>query len=200
MKIRDVDLVTRPISDWTQFRGEHKPAPFRAYWTDTLDLLDRELFYLGATEAVLEVDVTPGQLRRDGLLRAGARPDHPGVRLAFTSRHGPLAYATDRFTGWRDNARAIALALEALRKVDRYGVAGHGEQYRGWTAIEASPGDPLQVLADAAGVQRAVYVGATEAELRGLLRLARRQTHPDHGGTADDWNRVQAAAKKLRIA
>ena len=76
---------------------------------------------------------------------ADTRADTPRVVVSFDSCHGPLRYQCDRFTttragtkAWHANVRAIALGLEALRKVDRYGIAGSGEQYRGWTALPAA--------------------------------------------------------------
>lgn len=44
-------------------------------------------------------------------------------------RRGHLSYPCDTFTTLQDNLRVIALALEALRMVDRYGVTRRGEQY-----------------------------------------------------------------------
>jgi hypothetical protein len=41
---------------------------------------------------------------------------------------------------WQHNVRAIALGLEALRKVDRYGITRRGEQYAGWKALPAGIG------------------------------------------------------------
>ena len=52
--------------------------------------------------------------------------------VAFESKHGPLKYATDVFDHWHANLRAIALGLEALRKVERYGITQRGEQYTGF--------------------------------------------------------------------
>src|SRR5690606_24676973 len=67
-----------------------------------------------------------------------AKAAHPGVILSFDSKVGHLSYPCDTFTSWQDNLRAVALALEALRKLDRYGVTKRGEQYRGFLAIEAT--------------------------------------------------------------
>jgi len=39
---------------------------------------------------------------------------------------------------WRHNVRSIALGLEALRAVDRYGISRRGEQYAGFRAALAS--------------------------------------------------------------
>lgn len=147
-----MNYVFRPLGPWieptTSDRwGSHR---FKAKWSDTLDLLDRELTNLGASEAVFQVDVRDAQLRRDGMLRADVKVGaFPGVRVSFESKHGPLTYATDAYEqqygwalpSWQANVRAIALALEALRAVDRYGVSRRGEQYRGWTAIAARPAE-----------------------------------------------------------
>src|SRR5690606_5164123 len=76
-------------------------------------------------------------IRLDGLPRANARPGHQGVVLAFDSKYGPLKYATDTFDRWQDNLRAIALGLESLRRVDRYGITKRGEQYTGWRQLPA---------------------------------------------------------------
>ena len=46
-----------------------------------------------------------------------------------------MRFPCDTFTDWQANVRGIALALEALRAVDRYGVTQQAEQYRGWTAL-----------------------------------------------------------------
>jgi hypothetical protein len=46
-------------------------------------------------------------------------------------------FAVDMFPSWQDNLRAIALGLEALRKVERYGIANRGEQYAGWAQLTA---------------------------------------------------------------
>ncbi len=42
---------------------------------------------------------------------------------------------TTSFPAWRINVRAIALGLEALRKVDRSGIARGNEQYTGFRAL-----------------------------------------------------------------
>lgn len=73
----------------------------------------------------LQIALREQDFRVDGLLRAAARPEHPGVVLAIDSQHGPLSYPCDKFTLWRDNLRAIVLGLEALRA---------------WTATGSLPG------------------------------------------------------------
>lgn len=155
--------------------------PFRAGYQDTLDLLMRELDKLQAREFVIEAGFREGDIRLDGLPRADARvPSHPGVVVSFDSKHGPLRYGTDAFPAWQANLRAIALGLEALRKVDRYGIGRRGEQYQGWRALPAGD-DPSEVR------------GARLIEEFGGVKEALKATHPDHGGDPRDFADVQAA-------
>lgn len=174
-----------PLGDWTRpVTTEHPACRFRSGYADTIDLLDREVVQLGATLIVVQIDVSRAEIRNDGLPRAHARPRTPGVRVSFDSIHGPMAYATDRFADWRDNLRAIAMSLQALRAVDRYGVNGTGEQYTGWLAIEAGPN---MSVADARALIDS-YGGEREAQ---------KATHPQFGGTQEAFDRVQLARRVL---
>ena len=204
--------TVRPIGDRTQFTGKHEYTPFRATWSDTLDLLARELSHLSATNVVIEVDVaSEGQIRLDGMLRADAKVTSPAVRLAFDSKHGPLTYSTDQYVSryhggpadWQENARAIALALEALRKVDRYGVTKRGEQYAGWkqlppgSSAEASHMTQHEALAL---IERFTPVTKRDEPLERRVRWAKAGAHPDrHAGDRDLWDQVEQAARVLGV-
>ncbi len=196
----------RPLGPWIGLvtRNRQSGATFRAPWSKTLDLIGKETAALGARLVVIQVDVTEGDLRRDGMLRANAKVGFPGVRVSFDSRHGPLTYASDTYTEWRANVRAIALSLQALRAVDRYGVSKSGEQYRGWAAIESGAG-PL-MSADAASRFVAQQAGGgfdaagvlADPEIRArAYRAAARRLHPDAGGDPDDFKRLGAARRLL---
>lgn len=159
-------LILRPLDGWPYPVTTARKSPtFRSGWGDTRGLLLREVENLGATLAVVELDVPPGAVRRDGELRADTRPgDFPGVRVSFESRHGPLSYATDRYEwlwsgapmrDWQANVRAVALSLEALRAVDRHGVTRAGEQYTGWKALPPGTGQVTAGQAGAAVVRAA---------------------------------------------
>lgn len=206
-------LTLRPIQAWP---GELTPdlqrkrSSFSTPWRSTLDLLDRELWQLDATTRVLQVAMTERDFRIDGMPRANARAEHLGIILSFHARDiGDLSYPCDRFDRWQDNLRAVALALEALRKVDRYGVTRRAEQYRGWKAIEATAmpaamtvEQAFDVLVQHSGVLSGLAdVGAiVPSELARGARAAQRQTHPDTGGRATHFQRVQRAIEVLRAA
>lgn len=191
-----------PIIRWPGPETENRRnAPFRAPHSATEKLLDRELAHImpAGNKAALQVVTRngPGDRRNDGQLYARAVATHPGVRLSIQSIHGPLTYATDRFTTWQDNLRAIALGLQALRTVDRYGIGSSGEQYRGWRAIEQTGPGPRDVLKKYAGHH---FATTYADELPKLARAARIGAHPDrHNGDHGPHNEVAAAAKQLGV-
>lgn len=173
-------------------------------WDKTVRDLERELDHLEATGIVLQMNVVQRDIRGDGWIRANARPEHPGVIISFTSRTlGPLSYPCDTYDDWQANVRAIMLSLEALRAVDRHGVTKRGEQYQGFTQIGAGKlimtpqlaaeiltdvenlgGDPTDLLAAAVAVKY-------------TYREAVKKAHPDAGGSAETFQRVQEAKEVL---
>lgn len=176
-------LVTfRPLERPVQCA--HRPAPFSAGWTSTVNLLAKELRAHGARHAVLEVDFRESDLRLDGLPRADRRARTPGIVLSFKATRVPgqpeLRYEVGSFADWRDNVRAVALGLEALRAVDRHGVTRRGEQYAGWKQLP-SGSDP--------SAER----GRQLIDQHGSVVAALKATHPDHGGDAAAFADVQAA-------
>lgn len=180
-------VTFRPIDKWDgPLNPDRRHAPFKAKLSQTLEVLERELRMLDGSRIVLQVAMTESDLRLDGFPRANARASHPGVVLAFESKWGPLKYATDEFNDWQDNLRAIALAMEALRKVDRYGVSKRGEQYQGWKALPMStdPADAIQTREQAV---------AFLAQWSGDWKRAVRETHPDAGGKPDEFRKVMRA-------
>lgn len=183
----------RPLIGWDKPKtASPRPAVFRAGWENTLDLLKDEVDLLGGQVIACQIDVTEGELRRDGMLRATARVSgFQGVKISFDSKRGPLTFATDTFTFWKDNVRAVALGLTALRAVDRYGISHSGEQYRGWTAISANPIEDELTLDDAKLVFADALLGeetsadlTTKAGISRAFRAAAFKNHPDRGGNA----------------
>jgi hypothetical protein len=201
-----------PTPAWNRERG-----PFSAGLKDTLSTLRKELNALRATAIVLQIAIRPEKLRLDGLPRAGATAEHPGVILAFDSKRGPLRIWFDRFTRWESNLRAIAMHLEHLRMAGLYGVGEDGQQYRGWTALPPGPPVPPQRgtqeystalyaavrrLQEAAGRESTPENRALAAndadEARRLIRAAQAATHPDAGGSDDSFTAIQPAIDTLK--
>lgn len=185
---------------------------FKAGWSSTLQLLDDELWHLSARDVVAELDVDESRIRRDGWPRENATAGFPGVRVAFASKHGPLTYATDAYDWWQHNVRAIALSLQALRAVDRYGVTTRGEQYTGWAALPSAPtaeafraaAEVVARIAHASGDgDLAVLVESVTASpeaRRAAVAVAKRKAHPDlNAGSRNAWDELTWAAKTLGV-
>lgn len=190
----NVPYKIRPIESWPGTRtpeGRRVRARFDSTNTATLQLLERELAMLNATDRVLQLDIAEKDLRNDGGLRAAARPASPGVVLTFKSKGGPMRFAADRFTGAWDNLRAIALGMEALRKIERYGIADDDQQYSGWRQLPTGNKPRELTREEAAGIianHAADTIPAAQIIAREILRndgtayyirQAEKRTHPD---------------------
>ena len=207
-------IKIRPIESWPWPQTEDPSySPFSAKWTATAALLKRELAQLGVDDAIVEIDVREQDLRNDGWIRSNARPSSDRVILSFEMPDvGWLRYPCDRFRGrpwngipgWQANLRAIALGLEALRKVDRYGITSQHEQYRGFRALP-SGNQPTTTREEAARILAQQSRMAEHEILRSgeVAKLAAadalKTTHPDQGGDAEDFADVQRARIALGL-
>jgi len=195
-----------PIDTWPGERTpsyKRKDTPFSATYVQTLDLLETELKYLQGKEVVLQAYIHWSDLRNDGLPRSDAKFSDPGVILTFESKQGPMSFPCDRFNHWQPNLRAIALSLEALRKVDRYGVTRNAEQYQGWRKLGTPNGvmsvdQAAEYLATIAGNRDIWPSLRREKVLRDdAYRKAARACHPDTGGSHEAFVALQNAMKIL---
>lgn len=212
-------IVFRPLPAWTDAVTQHRRAhQFKASWTDTVALLRREVEMLNDRSfngvIVLQVQADESAMRRDGGIRADAKVRGPGVIVSFESRHGPLRYACDRFTdawygqapGWQANIRAIALGLEALRAVSRYGIGERGEAYAGWAQLSRPMGAAMTVEDAATFLLRFqlhpdefTRTALRRTDVRTVLyRRAAARLHPDRNGDADEFRRLTDAHQLLK--
>ncbi len=219
-------LTFRPIKIWPEGwpNDNGRSSPFKATYADTLDVLDRELALLGAEEAILQVDASERNGRQDGMLRADAKVNYRGVIVSFRSANfGTLTYPCDAFSAgwhgeradsWQHNLRAVALGLEALRKVERYGIANRGQQYAGYAELGTGVAIGQQMTVDEAARVLAGYgddeqhfeenveallvfgPGHTDA-VETLFRKAAKNLHPDSGGDASGFDRILKARELL---
>lgn len=215
MRYTDLDARFRPLDVWPAWAGEKTKerirSPYSAKWGTTLEDLKRELRALDAENIVLQLDIPATRIRNDGYPYQNATAATPGVILSFQSKHGPLRYSADLYTDWESNLRAIALTMQALRSVDRWGVLKRGEQYTGQRALPAST-QPVMSTEQAARVvaDLAYRVGggphaygaaerilADRDEMRARYREAAVSAHPDAGGSTDEFQRLQEAKRIL---
>lgn len=185
-----------------------RDSPFKATYSATLELLDREIENVDGKAVVIQMRLDGSGIRLDGGLRASARPDMPGVILTFTTpRLGKVRFMCDRFYDWQHNLRAIALGMEALRKIDRYGITSDGQQYEGFKALSAAEGATGFSSVEDAAVFIAETAGAPESAVSAMLddpdyaamlyRRAAKAAHPDTGGDEATMARLTVARAML---
>lgn len=173
-----------PLPSWPYPPQQRLASRFQTSWSDSLEKLDVEIQRLGGKDVLIGVVATHDQFRMDGQLRAGAHVLHPGVEVSFTDKHGVRrAFHTDRYPDLHSNIHAVASGLEALRAVERHGIADAGQQYAGFAMLGAGGVDRGRVLVQEAG---------------GITAALKRH-HPDHGGNAADFAAVDAYRKAQKV-
>jgi len=196
-------ITFQPLTQWPGERTKAKQScQFRSGYDSTLAALKYELARLDAKNVILLADCDPRDIRRDGLLRGDARLRSSGIVLTFDCKHGALSYPCDTYYNWQDNLRAIALALEHLRAVDRYGVTRRGEQYTGWARLPApAAADGFRTLDHAwawicseTGLQ--APLNAENYDM--IRRQAAKKLHPDlAGGVTAGFQKLQQARELI---
>lgn len=123
-------------------------------------------------------------LRNDGLPRSGQKaPEDPGVSVWWIDhKQEQKVIALDKYKTVADNLYAVAKTIEALRGIERW---GGGEilnrTFKGFKALPSSKPNWRAVLQ---------YDGQSLEDLKDAYRKARSRTHPDKGGSAEEFKKV----------
>jgi hypothetical protein len=137
--------------------------------------LEDQLERLGAKNAVLSTNVS---LRLDGRPRSGEEPTDPGAAIYFSYKGKPTVFACDRYERVADNVAAMASHIDALRRIDRYGVGSLEQALAGYKALPA----------DTAADWRSVFgfpkdSRPTPEQVDVAYKKWAREKHPDVGGS-----------------
>jgi hypothetical protein len=198
-----INAIFRPVAKWPGTPtnpSDRRVSPFSATYTDTMIMLERELQRLGASNIVIECQVDRSQIRNDGWMKGNRGVVFgPAVILSFKdSENGQFRYPCDTFTHWKANLRAIALSLEALRKIDRYGVTRRGEQYQGFKQLPAanaaeqmSPEEAARWMMEHSPGTDMQLLLTDRAYFDAMLKLASKRLHPDTGGNHENFIKLQ---------
>jgi hypothetical protein len=219
-----IQILIKPISKWIVAETKDPGySQFKQTYSNTKKILEFELGKLGAIDSSvqLEMFIKPEDLRRDGeLLRANHKPYKPGVVLSFTiitrrlrnnqtgeirNETKTLSYPCDTYNDWQDNVRAIALSLEKLRSVARYGVFKY-EDMISRLALPSAEGKisdrdaAFALLSNKTGIPIG-EIKSSEVSLKTAYRTAAQNLHPDKNGgiTTDDFIKLQDAKRILGI-
>ena len=138
--------------------------------------LEDQIERLGATGATLSTNMT---LRMDGRPRSEEQDQQdPGAAVYFRFKGRATVLACDRYLRVADNIAAMAAHIDALRRIDRYGVGTIEQALAGYKSLPA----------DTAANWRAVFGLAkdsrpTRDQMDSAYKTAAKQHHPDLGGS-----------------
>lgn len=153
--------------------------------------LSHQLDLLGAQHCTLSTNV---ELRLDGQPRSDRRPpEDPGAAVYFTLKGQRRVLACDKWDFVADNIWAIAKTIEAQRGIERWGCVTAEQAFSGYARLEhRTTADCWEVLGIPAG-------SSEEQILDAYRKRAKNGSHPDSGGSAEDFDRL-CKAKDVAIA
>lgn len=147
-----------------------------------------EIDRLGARNPILSTNV---RLRLDGLPYSNqAQPDDRGASVYFELKGKPVSLACDRWDRVEDNIWAIVKHIESLRGQDRWGVGNIEQAFRGYLAL------PERAGGSAWWETLGVAVNASAEQVKEAYRLLVKKHHPDAGGDAEMFHRLQEAFRQ----
>jgi hypothetical protein len=151
---------------------------FKVSIEGALKSLNREVELLGGTTLVLSSNYN----------LTARNPKEPGVVAYFTYENTQVAIPCDRWARIEANVRAIALTIEAMRGMERWG-AKHmiKAMFSGFKALPDRVGHrPWQVVMQLADM-------CAEADARKRYRDLARARHPDSGGNEEAMSELNQA-------
>ena len=215
-----LNIQIRPITKWPGKENLGPTnSPFRSTYKQTLSMLEDELYKCQARFAslVIEMWIDAKNIRVDGNLRKDARPFKPGIILRFVRetnvRRNPadpgkwicdpqnVSYPCDAFVTWEENLRAIALSMNSLRRVERYGVFKYDEIISR-LALPSAEGkvstreSAAAFMAQHSGVAMKEILFSDTARST-AYRKAAHALHPDRGGDPEEFVKLAEANKVL---
>jgi hypothetical protein len=200
--MQEQEIKTGYPLDWP-IGSRRTPPDRRVYgqFKQTADTSRRfllsELSRLGASGVVISSNVplkSDGQMRSDYAARSLRMDEDPGVAVYFTLKGKSRVICCDRYNAVWKNVYAIALAVEAMRGIERWGVTDFIDRaFEGFTKLLTTPyQDPWIILE--------IPIGSSEKDIDQAFKAKARHLHPDNGGTAHQFQDLQWArdeAKRL---
>lgn len=150
-----------------------------------VERLDYQLHEIGAVHIVLSTNVEP---TLSGRPRGNAAdPEDVGAAVYFKLNGADRVLACDKWTRIADNIAALAAHIDALRRIERYGIGDMNQAFRGYTALQPATCEWWLVL----GVPRDSSLEKIDAAFTKLAK----EHHPDRGGDANQMSRLTEARR-----
>lgn len=157
---------------------KQESAKFKTELNTALNNLRRQVELLGGKSLVLSSNCTLGD----------ENPDKCGVVAYFTWNELQVAIPCDRWDRVRHNVQAIALTIEAMRGMERWGAKNMIKaMFTGFKAIPEKTGGVSWW--DTLGISSK----ATEDQINDAYRALAKKLHPDKGGSHEEFSQLNEA-------
>lgn len=173
-------IETRSATDSAVVKRS-KPASMAT----AVERLEAQLDKLGAKDPTLSTNV---KLNLRGIPYGNEQPSDPGVAVYFTFKGKATVLACDTYFTVADNVAAIAAHVDALRRIDRYGVGSLEQALAGYKAL---PADSAANWRQVFGFEPDTHV--TAEQVQSAYRERAKLAHPDKGGTEEMMMHVNRA-------
>lgn len=176
---------------WPRTKSPAK-SRFDVSFTEARDGLVAEVQRLGGRYIVISTDI---ETRQDGLPYANQRaPRDTGVAVYFERKGKQMVFACDRWNSVKDNMRAVAKTIEAIRGIERWGASEMLE--RAFSAFQAlpAPGETRkQHWREVLGLTGQDITRNPRERVDAAYRALAKKAHPDAGGSPESFHALQHA-------
>lgn len=191
---------------WQRAKHRNRHVPFSVTPDRAVHSLYAELRKIGATHVVVSSNAP---LRNDGTPYRDAlseRLDDPGVAVYFQRNARPMVMAQDAYSMPYANIRSLALAIEAMRAIERHG-GGHmmERSFDGFAQLPPPAGSseqpqrPWREVLDMQGVDQTLITDFQRAIMEDRYRKLAKERHPDKpGGSHDAFAELNIAVQRAR--
>ena len=188
--------------DWPEAypRTKHRSrAQFKASFGAAIHQIMRELRLMHVSTAQTVIS-TNQPLRNDGMPYSAQRIiSDPGVAVYFKRKGQEVVICCDRWDRIEDNLRAVALTVEAMRGMERWGASDALDRvFRGFTALPAPEAFRNEKpWWEVLGVDETWPLGAIET----IWKQKAKDAHPDRGGDPAvmlELNRAMECAREAK--
>ena len=147
--------------------------------------LERQLDALGGKDGTLSTNI---KLNMRGIPYGNEQPSDAGAAVYFRFKGRATVLACDSYHTVADNIAALAAHIDALRRIERYGVGTIEQALAGYKAL---PADSAADWRNVFGFTMQQRISAEEVQ--SAYRERAKVAHPDKGGTEEMMSHVNRA-------
>lgn len=171
-------------------------APYKATAGKARDQVIRELrlMDIGDWNVIISTNL-PISARTTQFLVSRSEPADPGVAVYFRLKEKQHVFACDKWDRIADNLRAVAMTVEAMRGMDRWGCSDMlNRVFTGFAALPAP--ETAKSWHEVLGVDPRDTIDVIDT----MYRAKAKRAHPDLGGSSIEMALLNKAIEEARRA